>query len=127
MTPGELPSLTSWPALAAYALGLAYLVWHGWAQARRTKDVAAVADKIDEQVSNSHSTNLREELDDRHSELLTTLSEMRVTLGHIDLRTARIGTEVIRDRKDFDKFREDAYGQLRDLKGIAAKHHPKEG
>lgn len=135
----ELP--TSWPAVTGYALLLAFMAWSGWHQNRRAKVTAAAVDEVREQVSNSHSTNLREELDERHVELLAStskqhiemlreLSELRIesvrelsgireTLTEVDERTARIGREVIADRKTM-------YDAINRADRAIAKHHPED-
>lgn len=85
----ELP--TSGTALAGYALLIAYLAWMGWHQNRKTRGVADVVDEVRDQVSNSHSTNLREELDDRHFEILGKLSQMQVETAE-ELSKMRVET-----------------------------------
>ncbi|WP_200170736.1 hypothetical protein [Tomitella cavernea] len=61
--------------------------------------------EVKDQVSNAHSTNLREEQDARHEEILDRMSSQDRVLGELERRTARIGGEVREDRETFARLR----------------------
>lgn len=82
---------------------------------------------IRHQVQNSHSTNMREEQDQRHNEVLNQLSQIRSTLGSVDRRTVRIGDEVIDDRTELYRLRAEVYAEIRAAKDHRSRHDTEGG
>lgn len=146
----ELP--TTGIALAGYALMIAYLAWMSWHQNRRTRGVADTVHKIDEQVSNSHSTNLREELDDRHDEVVGRLGQLQIdmtqalskmqlettrALSDLKIETARelsgmrstlgqVDERTVRIGDEVRADRKTMYAAIKKADRVIAKHHPEE-
>lgn len=120
-TPGLHPGI--WlAAVALIVIGTAAgLVVPAW-----IKNRAAIED-IRENVSNDHPTNLREELDERHAEVMGVLSEVRLGLTRVDHRTMRIGEETRDNREDIESLRATMYDAIRKANDVIAKHHPEEG
>lgn len=71
--------------------------------------------EVRDQVSNSHDTNLRDDLD-----------KIGDKVDDIDRRTRRIGDEIRRDRDDFKALRKDTYRAIDKSERIIAKYHPDE-
>ena len=120
-SPGLHPGI--WlAAIALIVIGTAAgLVVPAWLKHR-----AAIED-IRENVSNDHPTNLREELDERHAEVMGVLSEVRLGLTRVDHRTMRIGEETRDNREDIESLRATMYDSIRKANDVIAKHHPEEG
>lgn len=83
-------------------------------------------EEVRDQVSNTHTTNLRDELDERHRELMSQLSTL-------DERTRRIGDDQRREvgaRRDGDRRIADRLARIDERLDrqdrIADKHHPEE-
>lgn len=81
---------------------------------------------IRENVSNDHQVNLREELDERHREVMAVLSAVRLGLTRVEHRTARIGEETRDNREDIEALRATMYDEIRKTDHVIAKHHPAE-
>ncbi|MGC4964233.1 hypothetical protein [Gordonia sp. DT101] len=85
------------------------------------------------QVQNSHSTNLREELDDRHDEIISELAEVRRHLGQVDVETGRLDVECQKLKAanktlgvEITTLTADLYATKRHALGVIAKHHPED-
>ena len=112
-----------WFVIAGAALLGAVQSWRGRREhARQSETIEEVRD----QVSNTHTTNLRDELDERHRELMTQLSKL-------DERTRRIGDDHRREvdaRRDGDRRIADNLARIDERLDrqdrIADKHHPGE-
>lgn len=121
---GGLPPWAYIVVVALIALPPTIIAWMNFRQAQAIKH----------QVQNDHSTNLREEMDERHAQIVDRLDQYHGCLGNIsraldslDRRTARIGDEVREDRADFDELRRTTHQAIRRAESVIAKHHPEEG
>lgn len=94
--------------------------------------VRKIGDKIErirEQVENSHTTNLRDELDDdreearrRHSELLDTLKGMRYDIGRLDLKDIERGKDIRALSQKIDDHLEWSHEWVRDVEETDRNH-----
>ena len=71
--------------------------------------------EIGEQVTNDHTTNLRDDID-----------ELRVSMVDIDSRTTRIGDELRIDREQQRAMARDFYAVAAAARRIVEKYHPGE-
>lgn len=117
----ELP--TDVIGLTGLALMLAFL-WIKDRRDRRSHEAqsAAIA-VVQDQVANDHDTNLRHELDERHTEIMA-------QLNRLDERSARIGTELrheVQLRREADaRGRREHTELVERVEDIIARHHPEE-
>lgn len=66
---------------------------------------------IRHQVQNSHASNLRDDIDDKHDEVVAVVRALR---DHMDARFDRVETRIDRAERDIDA-----------LEDSEARHHPK--
>jgi hypothetical protein len=102
---GDIPS--GWALLLSAILGSAGVITAAVMQVRTRSDVRKVgrdAAVVREQVQNSHDTNMREEGDSRHDEVLTEFSILREyireELRDIRRNLTRLSTDQSQDRAD---------------------------
>lgn len=117
----------SWFDLAAYLLvavpGIvaSVLAW-------RIKVSAAATE---EQVSNDHTSNLREDIDEiraavaeMHRDQNRKLDEHSVTLVEVERAVGRIGSEQRADRTQVQEIARDLYASVQRQERIVSKYHP---
>lgn len=117
----------SWFDLAAYALvavpGIvaSVLAW-------RIKVSAAATE---EQVSNDHTSNLREDIDEirdavaeMHRDQNRKLDEHSVKLVEVERAVGRIGSEQRADRTQVQEIARDLYASVQRQERIVSKYHP---
>lgn|GEM_PF-3576275 len=82
-----------------------------------SRDVRAVRD----QVQNSHSTNLRDEMDSRHQESMAEIGKLGVTVQGVKEDVADVKTEVSGVKLDIGGMRADLRGHADDTRALAGR------
>lgn len=72
----EIAKVTSWPQLVAFGVLVASSHAPGWIASRRQKAVQDSVNEVVSQVANTHSTNLRDDLDKVLKSLDDTVSQV---------------------------------------------------
>lgn len=98
---------------------LSFVAWEAIKRRDQRTTVREVGE-VKDQVKNTHSTNLRDDID----EIKTSMNDMHRTLTNVDARTARIGDEVRTQKTELDTLRRDTYAAIAKAERSIAKYHP---
>lgn len=93
-----------------------------FAQYMQANKQGSKLDRIDSQVSNKHSTNLRDDITD----LSKCVRDMEATLLRVDSRTQRMDTQLSVLRDDHNRLAKETYPAIAEGKRLILKYLPKE-
>lgn len=110
----------AWPTLRALVHGIELLASLG----ARLNQIDDVLERVRAQVENSHTTNLREELDDRHKETRDLITGIQKDVGRLDTRDILRLQAQAETNKKLDEHLSWASGQEDRIDKLERKEQP---